>query len=95
MRGSSLLLQRGTRQATIGAALLRTNGRNSTPSLLNDIGSSPTTLPLNKLTGVEEELDAFVVTAIIAADTDEITTATAIWRKEPFESWWAAARRRF
>ena len=51
-------------------------------------------LPTNRLSGLEETNDAFFVTVILAQKQGEITTASVVWPKRSFDSWWtnAAAR---
>ncbi len=58
--------------------------------LAQRLGGAAGSLPLGKLSALEETPAAFVVTAVIAEGDREITTATVEWKKRTFESWWAA-----
>ena len=55
--------------------------------------ATPETLPTNRLSGLEETRDAFVVTAIVAQGGGDITTESVVWPKRSFESWWEAEAR--
>ena len=57
--------------------------------LARDFDATAESLPTNRLSGLEETRDAFVVTAIVAQGDGEITTASVVWPKRSFESWWA------
>src|SRR5206468_4927768 len=50
--------------------------------------SVPAELPLNTLGPLQEDDDSFSVTAVLEQGEDEVTTATASWRKTPFDEWW-------
>ena len=38
---------------------------------------------------LEETAEAFVVTAVLAAGPNEVTTAATVWEKASFDAWWA------
>ena len=49
-------------------------------------------IPVKRLSPLEETTESFVVTAILANKRGEITTASTAWRKATFLSWWASRR---
>ncbi len=51
-------------------------------------------IPIGRLSGVEETSDAFRVIAVLAAKDGEMTTATVEWPKRPFDAWWNAEKDR-
>ena len=66
------------------------NGRVARLSAKLGGGSRPT--PPHRLSGLEETTEGFLVTAVLAEHDREITTATALWPKVPFDIWWAQER---
>ena len=56
------------------------------------LGGDPESLPLARLSGLEETAEAFTVTAVRSQRDGEITTWSVTWRKRSFDSWWAAER---
>jgi len=56
--------------------------------LATSFGARTDALPLNKMSGLEETRDAFLVTAITSRSDTEISVATVVWPKRSFDSWW-------
>jgi hypothetical protein len=56
------------------------------------LGAEPHDLPLGTPGGIQETAGGFVVTAVLSRDDEEITTATVVWPKEPFDAWWTRER---
>ena len=56
------------------------------------VGGSPQSLSTRRLGRLEETADAFVVTAVLAASETRIRTTSVVWRKRPFDEWWAGER---
>ncbi len=57
--------------------------------LATKVGGTAEALPLMKIGSLEETAEAFVVTAVLAAGPDEVTTAATVWKKVSFDEWWA------
>ncbi len=55
-------------------------------------GAAPGSLPIGVMSDLEETPEAFSVTAVLSAAAGEITTATVLWPKESFDSWWSVQR---
>ncbi len=55
-------------------------------------GAEPGSLPIGELSGLEETQDALSATTVLSRSEREITVATVVWPKVPFESWWSAQR---
>ena len=56
------------------------------------VDNSPTLLarlPLGRVSGLVDEGDRFVVTALLSIQPDRLRTATVTWNKRPFKAWWA------
>jgi hypothetical protein len=47
-------------------------------------------LPIGRASCLREDDDAFSLLAVLSDSGIWVTTATAVWRKTPFESCWAA-----
>ncbi len=60
--------------------------------LARSLGAHADSLPIAKLTGLEETEDGFEVTAVLRQGREEIQIATARWPKTPFDTWWATVR---
>jgi N-acetylneuraminic acid mutarotase len=58
-------------------------------------GSDPDRLPVGRWGPVEETGDSLSVTMIVSSEAHELTTATVVWPKAPFVSWWGAEAPRF
>jgi hypothetical protein len=56
------------------------------------LGRSSGALPVGIWSRLEETPDAFVATAVIVQNEAELTIATQVWPKIPFEAWWQAQR---
>jgi len=57
--------------------------------LSKKLGGTPESLPLQELSRLEETDEGFSVTAVLSQREGEVTTATAVWPKLPFDRWWA------
>jgi hypothetical protein len=57
-----------------------------------DLGSAGEGLPKRGMGTVEETSERFTFTAVLAASESEITTATEVWEKTPFDRWWTDER---
>jgi N-acetylneuraminic acid mutarotase len=49
-------------------------------------------LPVGRLSALGETTDGFSVTAVLAQRDGEITTASVVWPKRSFDTWWDAER---
>ena len=61
-------------------------------TLARMFGAKSGSLPTSRLSSLEETSGTFSVTAVLATGEREIRTATVVWRKAPFDSWWATVR---
>jgi N-acetylneuraminic acid mutarotase len=61
--------------------------------LARTFGASTDALPLMKPSRLEEDANGFVVTAILAQSADTLKTASVVWDKRPFDSWWESTAR--
>ncbi len=52
--------------------------------------SSRDSIPLRKLSSIEETPESFGVSAVLSQGASEIATASVVWRKQPFDAWWGA-----
>src|SRR5262249_59693452 len=52
------------------------------------------TLPVGKLSSLQEAQDRYFATAIVKKSNDRLRLATVAWRKEPLESWRVRAERK-
>ena len=59
------------------------------------VASDGESLPVGRVSRLREEDDAFSLLAVLSDSGDSVTTATAVWRKTPFETWWQSARAEF
>jgi Putative metal-binding motif len=60
--------------------------------LAKTLGGTADSLRLNRLSDLQESDDGFVVTAALSQGRGEVTTATVVWRKLDFDSWWVTKR---
>ena len=60
--------------------------------LARRLGGNPESLPLGKFGDLDETPDAFLATAALAQDNDQVATVTIVWPKTAFDSWWAKQR---
>jgi putative metal-binding protein len=56
------------------------------------LGGVPESLPLLKLSGLEETATGFMVTAVLLRGKSEVRAATVIWPKISFDAWWQKQR---
>ena len=68
-----------------GSSLL--NGRDGSPSRPLDLTKTYQTLPIGKISLLEEDETRFYATALIDKSDHHLTLATVSWLKEPLESW--------
>ncbi len=57
-------------------------------ALARRFNATAESLPTNRLSGLEETPDAFVVSAILARNDAGIETANVVWPKRTFDYWW-------
>jgi len=55
-------------------------------------GATHGSLPIGRLSRLEETAESFIVTAVRWQREDEVATSTVVWPKRSFEDWWNAAR---
>lgn len=60
--------------------------------LARTLGGTRAALPLLEVSRLEETGEDFRVTALVRRTADDLSTATVIWPKEPFDVWWAKER---
>jgi N-acetylneuraminic acid mutarotase len=63
------------------------NGRDGSPSCPPDPAKAYETIPIGKLSPLQEDETRYYATAILNKTTDRLKLATVLWPKEPFESW--------
>lgn len=49
-------------------------------------------LPLQQVSGIQENEDRFFAVAILENGTDHVRLATVSWQKQPFSSWWKESK---
>src|SRR5262249_24306935 len=94
----SMLQSIGARFATIEGEPGRFPGTKlgTRTTEIDEPGRAPSIrLPLNRLSRVWEENDAFYVQAVLEHSKDFVRTAVVAWRKTPFDEWWELNRARF
>jgi hypothetical protein len=57
------------------------------------LGGEPESLPVHRMSGLQESSEAFFVLAVASQREDEVVTASALWPKAPFDAWWKEWRR--
>ena len=65
--------------------------RRHVSALLKDATRNYNTLPVGKLSALQENETCYYATAVLAKTTDHLKLATVAWPKEPLESWLARA----
>jgi hypothetical protein len=76
-----------------GAVLLDANEWNAYLAMLVEkVGGTAGAPSLMSLSAIEETAEAFVVTAVIAWNVNEVRIATTSWPKRSFDDWWRAKR---
>ena len=63
--------------------------------LRQEFGRASGRLPIRTVSALEETPDAFVASSVLAQGENEITVATQVWPKVPFDAWWASQRARY
>jgi N-acetylneuraminic acid mutarotase len=85
VQGLAAVFNEGTQQLTNGR-----HGPLGRPSLATRPAVAPyQTLPVGKLTSLQEDRENYYATALIEKTTDRLKLATVSWLKEPLESWLA------
>jgi len=57
--------------------------------------SMQSALPARTLSGLQENRNSFFIVAVLERSDDALKIASVVWRKTPFENWWAQERSRF
>ncbi len=63
-----------------------------TAELAQRFGTTWESIPLQRLSGLQEEADRFFVTAVLSLDTEQATIASVVWPKRSFDAWWSEER---
>src|SRR5262249_6290685 len=78
-------LQSGLETATAGTRTPSGAGARQNHSLAED-------LPVGVIGALQEDDESFFVQAVLEKESSRLRVATAVWRKVPFDEWWAGTK---